>query len=143
MLKKILACSVVSLFVLCGAVSFSLASDMGDAEMTIEVEGSKKPKPAIFPHKAHQEKLQDCGVCHHGMGEDGKQVPYVKDQPIGKCVDCHNSEKLAGKTKGKLKLDTVKGAFHGNCLECHKAEAKKDESKKDLKKCSTCHPKKK
>ena len=138
MLKKIVACSFVALFALVGSVS-CFAADPGPADITIEGD-AKKPKPAVFPHKAHQDKLS-CGDCHHGMDADGKQVPYTDGQEIGKCVDCHNTEKLAGKTKGKLKLDTFKGAAHGNCLECHKAIAKKDESKKALKKCSTCHKK--
>lgn len=141
MVKKVLVTVAAACFVFCGAIQ-SYASDAGPADMTLETEGSKKPKPAIFPHKAHQDALK-CGDCHHGMTADGKQAPYEEGQEIGKCVSCHNSEKLAGKTKGKLKLDTFKGAAHGNCLECHKEVAKKDAAKKDLKKCSTCHPKKK
>lgn len=140
MLKKILACSIVSLFVVFGAISYSMA-DKGPAEITLVGAKSAKPKPAIFPHAAHQEVLK-CGDCHHGMA-DGKQVAYTEGQEIGKCESCHNKEVLAGKTKGKLKLDTIKGAGHGNCLECHKEMAKKDESKKALKSCKTCHPKKK
>jgi hypothetical protein len=140
MLKKILACSIVSLFVVCGAISYSMA-DNGPAEITLVGEKSAKPKPAVFPHAAHQEALKDCGACHHGMA-DGKQVAYVDGQEIGKCESCHNPEVLGGKTKGKLKLDTIKGAGHGNCLECHSEIAAKDESKKELKSCKTCHPKK-
>ncbi len=139
MFKKIIACAVVSLFALVGsAVCF--AADAGPAEITIVGANSKKPKPAVFPHKKHQDAFS-CSECHHGMA-DGKQVPYAEGQEIQKCESCHNSEALAGKTKGKLKLDTIKGAGHGNCLECHKDVASKDETKADLKKCSTCHPKK-
>ena len=145
MLKKILACSVVSLFILSG-VGFVLASDPdpGPAEITIVGTKSKKPKPAIFPHKMHQDAFK-CMECHHGMGEDGKQADYVADQKIEKCESCHNPEKLAGKTKGKLKLDTIKGAGHGKCVACHKAmEKEKPELKeKKISKCTVCHPKKK
>ena len=147
MLKKILACSVVSLFVLCGAVSYSLASDTGPETITLVDKDSKKPKEAVFPHKAHQDMGLACGECHHGMADDGTQAAYVEGQEIGKCLDCHNSknEKLAGKTKGKLKLDTIKGAGHGNCLECHKAMVKEKPELKEKKidKCAACHPKKK
>lgn len=141
MLKKVLACSVISLFVACVAISYSLATDTGPADITMVGSKSAKPKPAVFPHAAHQKSLE-CGACHHGMA-DGKQVAYAEGQEIGKCESCHNKDVLAGKTKGKLKLDTIKGAGHGNCLECHKEMAKKDESKKALKSCKTCHPKKK
>ncbi len=142
MLKKFIACSVVSVFVLCGAASFSFATgDTGPADITIVGAKSKKPKPALFPHKAHQDKME-CAECHHGMA-DGKQVPYTEGMKIQKCDACHNKETLAGKKSGKLKLDTIKGAGHGNCLACHKDVAKKDPAKKSLKSCKTCHPKKK
>jgi hypothetical protein len=143
MLKKILACSVVSLFVLCGAISYSMAVEAGPAEITVADSKSKKPKPAVFPHKQHQDAFK-CGDCHHGMA-DGKQVPYADGQEIQKCETCHTGDTLAGKTKGKLKLDTIKGAGHGNCLACHKEMAKKDAALKEKKidKCATCHPKKK
>ena len=145
MLKKILVCSVVSMFVLCGTVISSMAAaDAGPADITMVGEKSKKPKPAIFPHKAHQERLE-CGDCHHGMDTDGKQVPYTDGQEIKKCETCHTGDALAGKKMGKLKLDTIKGAGHGNCLACHKKMAKEDASLKERKidKCAACHPKKK
>ena len=144
MLKKVLACSVVSFFIFCGVASLANAADLGPADIKMVSESSKKPKVALFPHKAHQDKF-DCAQCHHGMAADGKQVPYVEGQDIGKCETCHNGEKLAGKLKGKLKLDTIKGAGHGNCLACHKEMAKKDPALKEKKidKCAACHPKKK
>lgn len=143
MLKKILVCSVVSMFVLCGAVVSSMAADAGPEEITIVGSKSAKPKPAVFPHKAHQDAFK-CEECHHGMA-DGKQVPYTDGQEIGKCESCHNAEVLAGKKSGKLKLDTIKGAGHGNCLACHKKMAKEDADLKAKKidKCAACHPKKK
>ena len=146
MLKKVLACSVASLFVFYGAASFiSAAVDTGPAEITIVSSTSKKPKPAVFPHKMHQETLKlKCAECHHSNA-DGKQVAYEEGQKIEKCESCHNKDVLAGKLKGKLKLDTIKGAGHGNCLACHKEMAKKDPALKAKKidKCKACHPKKK
>ncbi len=146
MLKKILACSVVTMFVLCGSVisSFATASDLelGPADIIMEDSTSSKPKPAVFPHKMHQDAFS-CDACHHGMA-DGKMVPYTDDLEIQKCAACHNAEVLGGKMKDKLKLDTLKGAGHGNCLECHKEMAAKDAALKEKKiaSCSTCHPKK-
>ena len=142
MLKKILACSVVTLFVLVGSAS-CFAADAGPADITMVGAKSKKPKPAIFPHKAHQDKI-GCAECHHGMA-DGKQVAYAEGQEVAKCETCHNAEVLPGKMMGKLKLDTIKGAGHGNCLACHKKMAKEnpDLKAKKIDKCAACHPKKK
>ena len=67
-------------------------------------------------------------------------MTIVVRQPFAVYIFPTEGEKLAGKTKGKLKLDTLKGAGHGNCLECHKEQAK-DPAKKALKSCKTCHPK--
>lgn len=151
MIKKVLACSFVSLFLFCGAVSYAMATDAGPAEIEMIDADSKKPKLALFPHKKHQDPEADgglniaCGECHHGMAE-GKQVAYAEGQKMQKCIECHKADTaLAGKTKGKLKLDTIKGAGHGNCLACHKEMAKKDAALKEKKidKCATCHPKKK
>ncbi len=110
------------------------AGDKGPTEITI---GDKKP--AVFPHAKHQERLK-CAECHHSKGDDGKQVAFVEGQKIEKCTTCHTGDMLDGKVKGKTAMQR---AGHGNCLACHKAEAKKDEAKKALKKCGTCHPKKK
>ena len=141
MIRKVLVCGTAAAFLLCGLAFTSLAGDTGPETITLTATGSAKPKPATFPHKKHQETLK-CGECHHGM-QDGKQVPYAEGMAIGKCESCHNPEKLAGKTKGALKLDTMKGAGHGNCLECHKDMAKKDPAlkAKGLDKCTTCHAK--
>ncbi len=141
MRRTTLATCIVSLFLVCGAISYVFAADPGPEQITLANEGAKKPKPAIFPHKLHQDAGLSCAECHHGM-VDGKQVAYTEEQEIGKCASCHNSEVLAGSLSGKNKLDTMKGAGHGNCLSCHKQVAK-DTGNKALKKCSTCHPKKK
>lgn len=139
MVKKFVIAVAAACF-LAGSLGLVVASDMGPADITLKSEGEMKKPPVVFPHKAHQDTLK-CGDCHHGMDADGKQVAYEEGQAIGKCVSCHNTEKLAGKKKDKLELDTFKGAGHGNCLECHKEVAAKDEAKKDLKKCDTCHKK--
>lgn len=141
MIRKALVCGTAAAFLLCGLAFTSLAGDTGPETITLTATGSAKPKPATFPHKKHQETLK-CGDCHHGM-QDGKQVPYTEGMEIAKCESCHNPEKLAGKTKGALKLDTLKGAGHGNCLECHKEMAKKDPAlkAKGLDKCTNCHAK--
>lgn len=144
MLNKIIVCGVATLFLITGTAVVSFSTDPGPEDITIVGSKSKKPKPAIFPHKKHQENIT-CGECHHGMADDGKQVPYSEGQEVTKCESCHNKDVLAGKKSGKLKLDTIKGAGHGNCLACHKKAAKENAELKARKidKCKACHPKKK
>lgn len=139
MVKRVLIYSFAALFLVCGFSSISFSSEKGPADLKLVSSDASKKPPAVFPHAKHQETLK-CGECHHGS-KDGKQEPYAEGMEIKKCESCHNSKDLAGKTKGKLKLDTFKGAGHGNCLECHKAVAKADASKKKLKSCKTCHVK--
>ena len=141
MLNKLVVSVVAAAFLSAGAVVGAMAADKGPAEITL---GATGKKPAVFPHKAHQDRGLACGECHHTMTADGKQAPYTDGMTIQKCETCHNPEKMAGKTKGTNQLDTLKGAGHGKCQECHKAEFAKDPSKEQLKptKCATCHSQK-
>lgn len=136
MLKKLLVCSVVSVFLLCGAVISSWAAETGPADITLQTEKAKKP--AQFPHKKHQE-MYKCAECHHDMA-DGKQVAYVDGQEIKKCESCHNSEVMGANKK----LDSFMKAGHARCKACHVEMAKKDPALKEKKidKCDNCHVKK-
>jgi hypothetical protein len=109
--------------------SANAMADKGPAELTLQatVDAAAKPKPAIFPHAKHQEKLA-CGECHHSKGADGKQVAFVEGQKIEKCESCHN--KAAGMD---AKIATFKDAAHTNCKGCH-AEKKAGPTK-----CGGCH----
>ena len=82
--------------------------DKGPADITLEVPNSEKPKPAVFPHAAHQERNIECDTCH--KSEFYKPKAWTKDDG------------------------------HGLCQECHKA-VEDAERAKELKKCTTCHPK--
>lgn len=132
-MKKALICGVALAF-LCtlGLAGMSLASDKGPADITLEstIDKGTKPKPAVFPHAKHQEKLK-CADCHHA-GAVGKQTPYAEGMKIEKCESCHN--KAAGMPKG---IETFKNAAHKNCKSCHK-----ETGDKALTKCTACHPKK-
>jgi len=126
--SAILACSCAV-----GLGGAANAADKGPAEMTLQatVDPATTPKPAQFPHGAHQGRLE-CGACHHSKGEDGKRVAYVEGQKIEKCETCHNSK--AGMPE---KINTYKNAAHALCKDCH-AKAK---DKPELVKCTTCHKK--
>jgi hypothetical protein len=120
-------------FLLCccaaGFAGLATAADKGPAEITLQatVDPAKTPKPAQFPHGAHQARLE-CGTCHHSKGADGKQVAYVEGQKIEKCETCHNSK--AGMPE---KVSTFKNAAHALCQDCHK------KNKPELAKCTVCH----
>ena len=128
-MKKIALYAVATALVmgLC-FTSTSFANDKGDADMTLV--SAKAKKSAIFPHAAHQARM-DCGSCHHGKDDHGKQVPYVEGQAIGKCESCHNDAGMTNK-----KLASFKDVGHASCKECHKKTDRK------LAKCGVCHPKK-
>ncbi|WP_028583265.1 cytochrome c3 family protein [Desulfogranum mediterraneum] len=132
-MKKLLVCGITLGLICMAGVGFSLATDKGAADMTLQatIDKAKKAKPAIFPHGAHQERLA-CADCHHSKDAAGKRVAYVDGQKIEKCETCHNKQETMPK-----KLADYKGAAHALCKDCHKATDKK------LAKCSVCHPKKK
>lgn len=133
MFKKTIVCFTAFAF-LSGftAINSVMAeTDKGPAEMVLQatVDADKKPKPANFSHKKHQEDHKvACKECHHGKGADGKQTAYTDGMKIEKCESCHN--KAAGLDK---KIATFKDAAHTNCKECHKAK------KKGPTKCKECH----
>jgi predicted CXXCH cytochrome family protein len=101
-MKKTMICTAAFAFLFSlGMAGVSLATDPGPAEMTLKTEAGKKP--AVFPHKKHQE-MTDCDTCHkaanfpagawtmkaghdfckecHKTGINGKTGP-------NKCGDCH------------------------------------------------------
>jgi len=112
-----------------GLAGALMAADKGPAEMTLTstIDPADKPKPAKFPHAAHQGRLT-CGDCHHGKGADGKRVAYSEGMKIGKCESCHNTK--AGMPD---KLNTFKNAAHALCQDCHK------KTKPALAVCTVCH----
>ncbi|WP_028318563.1 cytochrome c3 family protein [Desulfobulbus elongatus] len=129
-MKKILLYGVVLLgCCTVGLTGAAVAADKGPAEMTLTstVDPAPTPKPATFPHAAHQSRLE-CGACHHAKGADGKQIAYSEGQKIEKCESCHNSK--AGMPD---KINTFKNAAHTLCQGCHRS------TKPELAKCTVCH----
>jgi cytochrome c553 len=110
------------------AVSMSFASDPGPAEITLNADGKK---PAKFPHKEHQDRLKDCGACHH-KDADGKQTPIAEGDKVVKCDSCHNAD------FANEKLRKWKDVGHGLCKACHT----KEKAAGAPTKCGACHPKK-
>lgn len=135
-LKYILILTTVNLLCL---TAISLAADKGPEEMVLRstVNPAQKTKLAFFPHAVHQGNF-DCLTCHHGKGDDGKQVPYTDGMEIKKCESCHNKDAVV---KGMPnELETFKKAAHEKCKGCHKKL--KDEGKEaGPYKCNGCHRK--
>jgi hypothetical protein len=129
-MKKMLLCGTMVLsFCVAGVVGLAMAADKGPAEIVLKstVDPAATPKPATFPHAAHQAR-QKCGDCHHGKGADGKRIAYVEGQKIEKCETCHNTK--AGMPE---KVNSFKNAGHALCKDCH------TKSKPELAKCTVCH----
>ena len=133
MSKKSLVLLVVTALTLSLAftVTMSIAADPGPEDITLNAVGKK---PATFPHKAHQDRLNDCGACHH-YEKDSLPAPCDDGSPqeaFGGCTSCHK-EDFANE-----KLRTWKDIGHGLCKKCH-TKMKADGAPT---KCGACHPKK-
>jgi hypothetical protein len=131
-MKKILVYGAILMFCCASClINNATAGDKGPAEITLQstIDPATPPKPAQFPHGAHQARLE-CKTCHHSKGADGKRVDFADGQKIEKCETCHNSK--AGMPD---KVSTFKGAAHALCQDCHK------KNNPDQAKCSVCHKK--
>lgn len=85
--------------------------------------------PSVFFHDAHNEnaEIEECNVCHHVYGEDGKLVEDESSEDQ-RCSDCHELT-ASGRQPGLMK------AFHTNCKGCHQ------EKMKGPIMCGECHRK--
>lgn len=110
--------------------SVSILSERGPA--VIKMQTARKKKPALFPHRKHQDMF-DCEVCHHGMDAEGNQTPYTAGMAIQHCVTCHNP-KMENK-----KLNNLMQASHARCKGCHKKMVADGEAAGPIGKCSGCH----
>ncbi len=80
-----------------------------------ELYGGKKGK-VPFPHRAHQEKLEDCKTCHKLFPRKSGEIERLKAEKKLKkkkvmnalCIKCHKKEKRAGNKAGPTK-----------CNKCH------------------------
>ena len=134
MSKKSLVLLVVTALTLSLALAVSVSfatDDKGPADIILNVDGTK---PATFPHAAHQEKLGNCGSCHHYVDKDGVRNPCddgTEKEYFQKCDTCHNAD------FANEKLRTWKDIGHALCKDCH--TKMKDEGAPT--KCGDCHKK--
>ncbi|MDX1775372.1 MAG: cytochrome c3 family protein [Desulfobulbales bacterium] len=100
--------------------------------VVIKMQTSRKKKPALFPHRKHQQ-MYGCEECHHGMDSEGNQVPYIEGMAIQHCVTCHNP------TMKNKKLSSLTQAAHARCKGCHKKVVAESGKAGPIGKCSGCH----
>jgi hypothetical protein len=129
-----------------GFISITSAQDNNQgAENQVITDGTPNSlNPAYFPHRDHQNRLKDCGICHHGKTADGKQEKYdaakTKKQ---KCNVCHNKNADGVSLDGKvLGISPIQRAGHGRCWSCHKDKTSTKTPPVQLLACPTCHTKK-
>lgn len=106
--------------------------DFGPEKMLLSAAHSRKP--ARFPHKEHQKKIE-CAECHHTKDAQGHQLPYFDGMMIQRCATCHNKDNMPNS-----KLSSFKLVAHYSCKGCHKrlSEAEKAGPISD---CIGCHMK--
>ncbi|MBF0378505.1 MAG: cytochrome c3 family protein [Desulfamplus sp.] len=91
----------------------SAAENRGGATLTVD--GGSKGS-ITFPHKAHQDGLKDCNICHSTFPQELGVIKKLKDKKeLDKkkvmnevCLKCHKEYKAASKPYGPI-----------NCNGCH------------------------
>ena len=95
-----------------GAVAWCIADqDIGAPD--IELTGGKRGN-VPFPHRRHQEKLEDCKICHGvfeqkaGIIEELKAQGKLKPKHVMNklCTKCHKAKKRAGEKTGPTTCKT-------------------------------------
>ncbi len=109
MVKQIMVCFFTLLFLSVTAFAVNKGSAV------IDLSGGKKGN-ITFPHKAHQEALTDCNVCHVSFpqspgaiaDEIAKGSLKAKQVMNQTCIKCHREQQSAGKAFGPV-----------SCSGCH------------------------
>jgi hypothetical protein len=100
--------AVLSFF---GSMALAQTPNVGAAEIVLEGGTSGN---VTFPHQRHQQKIEDCMVCHAafpqkaGAIEDLKaQGKLAKKQIMNEhCTKCHKEKKQAGEKAGPTTCTT-------------------------------------
>jgi len=111
-----------------------VASELELGPEIIKLQTARKRKPALFPHRKHQD-MWDCEICHHGKDSEGNQTPYTEGMRIQHCVTCHNPTSMKNKRLNNFML-----AAHTRCKGCHKKIVEEEgKTAGPIAKCSGCH----
>ena len=114
--------------------TLTVSSELELGPEIIKLQTSRKRKPALFPHRQHQETWS-CEICHHGKDSEGNQTPYTEGMRIQHCITCHNPTNMKNK-----KLNNFMLAGHARCKGCHKKIVEEEgKAAGPIAKCNGCH----
>ena len=92
------------------AFSFAMADTIGTIDINT---GGKGLVP--FSHRAHQDALMDCNVCHQWFYQEKEGILKLKNegrlkkkQIMNMCIKCHKDTRKAGDASGPE-----------SCSQCH------------------------
>ena len=104
MLKKSMLCvAALAMVIAFGFTPKAQAEDKGPE--TVVLKTAKGKKPALFPHRSHQTRL-DCKTCHEDANFSKDANGWTKKQGHALCKDCHKKHKADGAST--------------KCSNCHK-----------------------
>jgi len=112
--------SFALLAALIGVLALCISAAVATDDMKVIRSEAFKPHtrpPAVYVHDAHNEKakidkVEDCGMCHHGVDKSGKLDKKVTSEGTP-CVDCHAVNAKKG--------TPLMRAYHQQCIPCHVA----------------------
>jgi hypothetical protein len=113
-MKRIVGLLVALLLITVASMAFC-KTEQDKGAKDIELHGGKRGNIA-FPHRTHQEKLEDCQICHSVFEQKSGSIQALKSQGKIKkkhvmnklCTKCHKEKKKAGEKSGPTK-----------CKNCH------------------------
>jgi hypothetical protein len=105
--------AAMAVLILMAAAVALAGENRGAAELSLD--GGKRGA-VPFPHRRHQDVLNDCQLCHSVFPQQPGAIQALKAQGALKpkqvmnkqCIHCHKAKKKAGETTGPL-----------TCSKCH------------------------
>lgn len=131
--------TALSLVCVAGLMGKSMAQEDPGREVVKITDGTN---PAYFPHRDHQNRLNACGICHHGRSADNMLVPYAQAETpkSRKCATCHNRNADGVSLDDKIPgMSPIQRAGHGLCQGCHRDQRSSRGTPINLLACTTCH----
>ena len=111
MSHNILVIAIVTALISILSMAAANAADRGPNQ--IDIFGGERGK-VPFPHAQHQNRLNDCKICHRVFPQETDAIKKLKAQGTLKkkkvmnlqCIKCHKQEKKAGKPYGPVTCST-------------------------------------
>ncbi len=108
--RNIVSVTLAALMLIAMA-GIGLAAKKGPTD--IDIFGGKSGN-VPFPHAQHQQRINDCNVCHSVFPQETDAIKKMKTKGTIKpkkvmnlqCIKCHREEKRAGNPTGPLTCKT-------------------------------------